>query len=218
MNSKKVFFGMLGLVVLLSAAAAGLLVLGDQLLSKESKKLVELRLEEHLLDQQQASLLKAQKDIEEYADLEKTVQAVVPQDKDQARAVREIIRIAGESGIKISSIDFPSSSLGAKPSKSSGNQNPDAPGGSSAPKKKEAPVSQAEKVDGIDGVYSLQMNIVPDASRPVSYYKFLEFLSKLENNRRTAQVTSVKIEPVGDSSINPAVTFSLTINIFVKPS
>lgn len=218
MNSKKVFFGMLGLVIILGLLVVGLLVLGDQLLARESKKLVDLRLEAHLLDQQQASLLKAQKDIEEYADLEKTVQAVVPQDKDQARAVREIIRMASESGIKISSIDFPSSSLGTKKSKSSGDQNPDAGGGSDAPKKKEAPVSQAEKVDGIDGVYSLEMNIVPDSSKPVSYYKFLEFLARLENNRRTAQVTSVKIEPAADSNLNPAVTFSLKINIFVKPS
>ncbi len=217
MSSKKVFFGMIGLLVLLAGMAVGLLVLGDQLLSKESRKLVELRLEEYLLDQQQTSLVQAEKDIQQYEDLEKTVKAIVPQDKDQARAVREIIRMAGESGIKISSIDFPTSNLGSKPSKSSGNQNPDAPGADQKQSKKEAPVSQGEAVDGISGVYSLRMNIVPDSGKPVSYYKFLEFLSNLENNRRTAQVTSVKIEPVGDSDINPSVTFALTINIFVKP-
>lgn len=213
MSSKKVFFGMIGLLVILVGAAVGLMVLGDQVLGRESKKLVELRLEEHLLDQQQASLIKAQKDITQYEDLEKTVKAVVPQDKDQARAVREIVRIAGESGIKISSIDFASSNLGEKSKSSGGSEGAE---GEKQPTKK-APISQAEEVDGIDGVYSLEMNIVPDSGKPVSYYKFLEFLAKLENNRRTAQVVSVKIEPVGDSDINPSVTFALTINIFVKP-
>lgn len=217
MSSKKVFFTMIGVLVLLGGVAMSLLVFGDRMLSKETEKLVELRLEEHVLDQQQASLIKAQKDIEQYKDLEKDVRAVVPQDKDQARAVREIIRMAGESGIKISSINFPSSNLGNKSKKSNSNQNPDGPNDQKESEKKESPVSQATPVAGINGVYSLEMNITPDAGKPVSYYKFLEFLSNLENNRRTAQVTSVKIRPVGDSETNPSVTFSLTINIFLKP-
>lgn len=214
MSSKKVFFGMIALLLLLAAAATALVVYGDIFMNKESAKLVDQRLESHLLDEQQAALTRANQDIEQYEDLEKTVQAVVPQDKDQARAVREIINIAAKSGIKISSIDFPSSSLGEKQKKSA-SDNPEAPTPKS--ESKSSPVSQATPVDGINGVYSLEMNIVPDSNQPVSYYKFLEFLSRLENNRRTAQVTSVRIEPVGDSSTNPSVTFSLTINIFVKP-
>lgn len=217
MNSKKVFFGMLGLLVLLVGGAIGLVFLGDTMLKKESNKLVEQRLESRLLDEQQAALVRANREIEGYEELEKTVKAVVPQDKDQARAVREIIKIAGRSGITISSIDFPSSSLGTKPVKSGGNQNPDGSAESKSPEPKSSPVSQATPVEGVNGVYSLEMNIVPAANRPISYYKFLEFLGRLENNRRTAQVTSVRIQPVGDSNTNPSVTFSLTINIFVKP-
>lgn len=224
MSSKKVFFIMIGCLVILGLGTVGLLVLGDITLSKQAKKLVDLRLENHLLDEQQTALVQANKDINQYEELEKTVQAVVPQDKDQARVVREIIRIAGQSGIVISSIDFPTSNLGdkqtAKPSGQSsdggsGGNTGDTGGEAAKPKAKEPAVSQAEPVEGISGVYSLEIVITPDSETPVNYYKFLEFLSRLENNRRTAQVTSVNITPDPEDPAN--VTFALTINIFIKP-
>ena len=47
-----------------------------------------------------------------YSPLEKIAKIVVPQDKDQAKAVLEIVKIAGESGIKPTAINFPVSTLG----------------------------------------------------------------------------------------------------------
>ncbi len=76
-------------------------------------------------------------------------------------------------------------------------------------------ISQAKPVQGMNGVYSLEANIAPEGS--VNYYQFISFLSKLEKNRRTAQVTSIKIDPKTSSGNNPQLTFSLTVNLFLKP-
>jgi hypothetical protein len=205
---------MLGLVVLLSAGIVATVVMGDQYLKKQADKLNELKVQDKILEDQQTALTQANKDITKYTELEKISKSVVPQDKDQAKAVLEIIEIARQSGIPIQSITFPSSNLGTKVApapKAEGSSTPAAP---AAP-----PVSQAKPVDGIKGVYSLEMNITPAASdtNPISYYQFLDFLGRLENNRRTAQVTQVKISPKTTARQSPFISFTLTINIFLKP-
>jgi hypothetical protein len=219
MNSKKVFFIMLGLVVLLGIGVIGVVVVGNSMMQKESEKLTQLKLEEQVLEEKQAALAKASSDIEQYADLEEIAGTVVPQDKDQARAVREIIKIANISGISISSITFPSSNLGTSipkpavtPEDSESEEAPAAPSTPAPP-----PISQAEPVPGITGVYALEMNITPDSNVPITYYQFIEFLERLENNRRTAQVTKVQITPLTFDQENPLINFNLTINVFVKP-
>lgn len=214
MNSKRVFFAMIGVCVLLSLLAVGVLFVGDSMLKKQADKLTQLKLEDRLLDEQQAALSRANQDIEEYEELEQVAKSVVPQDKDQARAVREIIGIAREVGVPISTISFPSSSLGTKPVQTK----PSGEGGEAKPAAPAAsPITQAKPVEGVSGVYALEMIITPDAQADISYYQLLEFLERLENNRRTAQVTSVKVTPVTPDAENPFITFTLTINIFVKP-
>lgn len=219
MNSKKMFFVMIGALVLLSGGIIATLVFGNSFLKEQSSELAELKLEEQVLDQQETVLTQASQDIEQYSDLEDVAANIVPQDKDQARAVREIIKLAESSGIAISSITFPSSNLGTKqqqPARQpSDDDDEETPAESSTPPP--PPISQATPVQGISGVYALEMNIVPDANVPVTYYQFLEFLEKLENNRRTAQVTRVQITPTTFNSNNPLISFTLTINIFVKP-
>lgn len=221
MTSKRMFFVMIGIIALLSITAVGIIVGGTILLRKQSTKLVALKLERRFLDEQQTALIQANKDIEQYSELEQISRAVVPQDKDQAKAVREIVQIADSVGINIKSISFPSSTLGASAAKTQ-QQNTSSDGnngtGSSSSKSQSSAISQAKPVDGIPGVYSLEMNIVPETdTTPVSYYQFLDFLEKLENNRRTAQVTKVKITPESSDQNNPLITFTLTINIFIKP-
>lgn len=222
MNSKRTNWVMIGLVVVLSLVAIATVYFGNTTIKNSSTSLNDLKLEHVVQQRQEAELIKAQKDIEQYQDFKEIARAIVPQDKDQARAVREIVAIARESGIAIQSISFPSSSLGAS-SKAApqANQNPDAPGAKdqSSSSQKAPPVTQAEPVEGVSGVYSLEMSIVPekDGAGPISYTKFLGFLERLEKNRRTAQVTQIRISPVSDNNASPFIDFSLTINIFVKP-
>jgi hypothetical protein len=67
----------------------------------------------------------------------------------------------------------------------------------------------------MSGVYSLQITIQQTSEAAISYSQFLTFLDKLEQNRRTAQVTSIILQP--DSTNPNMVAFTLTINEFIKP-
>ncbi|MDB5163511.1 MAG: hypothetical protein JWS12_128 [Candidatus Saccharibacteria bacterium] len=209
MSTKKVFYLMIVLLVLVVGGGIGSIAVGNIVLQKKANELVSLKLDNKVLDAQQVALVKANKDIQKYADLESIAKAVVPKDKDQARAVREIVQIASQSGITLTSVSFPASNLGAGASSSAS--------GSGTTSSKVA-ISQATPVSGLPGVYSLEMIITPETTtHKISYTQFLDFLSRLENNRRTAQVTSIKIDPVSSDQKSPYVTFSLTINIFIKP-
>lgn len=212
MNSKKVFYVMTGLVSLASMAVIAGVVLGSSQLKQTAEQLMEHKLEARLLDEQQIGLIKAKKDIEANQELEQIAKTVVPQEKDQARTVREIINLADASGVKISSVTFPSSNLG----QSSPLATPSTPTDGSTPSTPAAPsITQAKPVPGIPGVLQLEISVRSDPGRPVSYERFIEFLERLEQNRRTAHVTSINVKP--DTKINDAVTFDLVINVFIKP-
>jgi len=182
-------------------------VIGNSLLRNSSVKLVDLKADNKVLESQQTGLLQAKNEINKYSNLEDVIQSVVPQDKDQAKAVREIASLAKKNGITLKSITFPSSNLGIKePTTQSFDENTPTPS-QAAPS-----ISQAKPVEGIKGIYSLEMTIEPDNN--VSYYQFINFLADLEKNQRTAQMTRIKIDP---SSSGDSLGFSLTLNIFVKP-
>jgi len=211
MNSKRVFFIMFGIVATLAFANLGAVVLGNQMLGKKAEKLMANKLDSKVLDEQQTALTKAKKDIDKYSELEKIAKAVVPQDKDQAEAVREIVKIAGDNGIILSGISFPASTLGQTAPKPTSTD----PSSGSGTVVKTPPVTQVQAVDGIPGVYTLQINLQQDTNRPVTYDKFIGFLGALEQNRRTSQVTTISVTPnPGDRS---KITFSLTVQAFIKP-
>ncbi len=81
MSSKKVFFGMIGLLGLMGVLIVATVVLGDSILRKQSEKLLSLKLDNQVIETQQASLTQAKKDIEKYDELEKISKQIVPQDK-----------------------------------------------------------------------------------------------------------------------------------------
>lgn len=220
MNSKKVFFAMIGLVSILAIVAFAVILIGNSSLKNQSKKLMDAKLKQKTLVAQQTMLIRAKKDLEKYKDLEKLSKTVVPQDKDQARAVREIVKIARQSGIVIEAIGFPASTLGSKAPTAvpqSGSSSSPSTGGQATPQNpKTSPLTQAAPVVGIDGVYSIEMIITPEA-KAVNYYTFLDFLRRLENNRRTAHVKKITISPESTKKSSPNVEFGLTLNVFVKP-
>ncbi len=215
MSTKKVYFGLIGVLVLLVIGAGAALFLGNAMLQSKSSKLVELKLENRVLEEQQVALKQANKDIEKYAELETITKNIVPQDKDQAKSVREIIQIANESGINIASITFPTSTLGAAqpkpaPAADTGGTETPKPAAPAAP-----PVTQVKPVSGINGVYELEITIQSDANQPTTYASLINFLTKLEQNRRTAQVAQINIQPKPDDI--QSLTFSIVINVFIKP-
>jgi hypothetical protein len=197
MSSKRLFYTLVGLNVAVVLAIVGGAFAINKLLGAASKTIVSQRLKIQTLDAESDALGSAKKDIKQYSQLAGIAQGIVPQDKDQAQAVREIVNIAADNGIKLASISFPSSSLGTTP-------------GASA-----LSTSQLLLVKGIPGVYSLQISVQSDPAHSIPYNQMLDFLKGLENNRRTALVSDITITPDSKNSSN--VSFNLTLDEYIKP-
>ena len=211
MSPKQFFFVMIGALALLGLLGVGSVAMANDMLTKKNNKLSELKLENEVLEQQKTAILQAQKDIEKYADLEKLAKQIVPQDKDQARTVREVIALAAQSGIDISSITFPSSSLGQKAAPAA--KPAEGESGSATPKATTPPVTQVTAVDGIPGVYRLDITV--QTGDPATYAKLIAFLKSLEANRRTAQVVDLTITP--SSSNRNFLSITMKVSVYVKP-
>lgn len=202
MNSKRMYFVMLGLIVVLLAGLVGGAYGVNTLLASKSQSLLKLKTQSQVLANEQTSLVTAKKEVQKYSSLEEIAQSVVPQDKDQAQAVLEISNLAAQSGIsQLSSITFPASTLGGIPGSTIKTNNG---------------LTQLTPVKGIPGVYELQITIAQTSDNPVPYTQFTTFLSKLEQNRRTAQVSSITLEPSPTNA--QLVAFNLIVNVFIKPT
>lgn len=200
-------------MVLLCLVLIGVTVAGNVIFKKQSDKLVSVKAKGQVAEQQKVSLAQAKKDIEKYNDLDKIAKTVVPQDKDQAKTVREINKIAADSGITIQQITFATSNLGqAAPKQSTSSEEGDS-ASQNKTQQNATTISQVKPVEGINGVYSLEI-VINSGDDPVSYYGFLEFLQKLEGNRRTAHVSEITVSPTENGS---GVTFTLKLNAYLKP-
>lgn len=198
MTPRKLYYALLACLIL---AGIGLLATGyiaDSLLTKKAMTLKQLKAEVENQSTLQSELSKNKRQLREYSGLNQIAKTIVPQEKDQAVTIREISRMASESGIpKLSSITFPASTLGGATGVASANN-----------------ISQLTPVKGLAGVYSLPVTVTLSSTNSVSYSQFMVFLDKLEQNRRTAQVTSVNITPF--ASDPSRISFNLVINKYVK--
>lgn len=180
---------------------------GLALLRQKSETLTQAKATKASLEQRQAALTRAERDIKTYSELETISKAIVPQEKDQARTVRELTAIAQQTGISIGSIQFPESALGEAKKKSK-----------SSKKKKQALVdpntTQLVEVEGTKGLYAMQVTVQSDNAQPVVYNRLLSFLEQLEKNRRTAHVTNLSIQPENEN--RNLVTFTITLNVYIK--
>lgn len=200
MNSKKLYYILVGVLVLCCVG----LVFGareaNSLLESQSQKLVGLKASDQATGDQKTQLAQDKKDIANYSDLNTIAKSVVPQDKDQAEAVREIADLAAASGIsRLSSVTFPASTLGGTTAVKSPNG-----------------LTQVTPVKDIPGVYDLQITVTQaNGKDEVPYSDFISFLQKLEKNRRTAEVSSITVQP--DAKNPSQVAFTLVIDEFIKP-
>jgi hypothetical protein len=207
MSSKKYFFILIGVLVLINGLIIGGAIGGNIVLQKQAAKLAKLKVENKAIEAQQSALVQAKKDVEKYGELEKITKSVVPQDKDQAKTVREIVQIAGANSIPIKTISFDASTLGATIPKAA----PPAEG-TPAAKLPTTTVSQVKPIEGIPGVYTLEIQVA--SAGEVSYQNFLKFLESLEKNRRTAHVSAISLDPNDEGN---RLNFNLTLNAYVKP-
>jgi hypothetical protein len=207
MTPKRFFYLQMAVFVLAIALIIGGTVGGNIVLQEKSRKLSDLKVENGSIELQQKALIQAKKDIERYSSLDTIAKSVVPQDKDQAKTVREIVSLAAANHIPIKSISFETSKLGEAPAK------PTTPeGGDAAPKTTIPSVSQVKAVPGINGVFTLPIQV--ESAGQVNYTDFLSFLESLEKNRRTAHVGTINLNPTNNGK---TLTFNLTLNAYVKP-
>jgi hypothetical protein len=208
---------LLGLIAVLSIGLLAGAYGANSLLSERAATLTDAKAKAAALKNEQQSLVIAKKEVKQYAGLQKIAQAVVPEDKDQAEATREIVKLANNNGVSLAAITFPASSLGSS-STASGVSSSSAAARSTPvvnANSTTVKLSQLQPVKNIPGVYVLQITVQSDATRPVPYSSFINFLSALEHNRRTAQISNITIQP---STTSPGLlTFTLTLNEYIKP-
>ena len=217
-NSKRLHLALIASIGLLLVALIGGTYEANNFLVQKASNLTALKAKSLALTQEEVSLSQAKKGIKQYADLTQIAKAVVPEDKSQAEAVREIVNIADSNGIKLSLISFPSSTLGssvaAVGATAPTTTTTPAPVASTGNSKTNS-LSQLTPVVGLNGVYQLTISVDSDTSAPITYTRFIDFLSGIEHNRRTAQVSTISIQPDKDNSA--LLTFSLSLNEYIKP-
>jgi len=221
MNSKRLYYVLVGLIILLFVGLGGGAYEINSMLQGRSTKLVDLRAKQQADLQEETELVAAKRDIKNYTDLYKIAQVVVPQNKDQTQAVRQIVALADKNGVQLASIDFPPSTLGGSASNgTTATTHPAVSAESGA-----VSLSQLKPVTGIPGVYDLDLTVTSDSNHPCTYSQLINFLSDLEQNRLTALVSSIDITPGGGSSSSSSSTksnpnllsFALTLDIYIKP-
>lgn len=207
MTSKKLFYVMSAVMLLLVAGLFGGAYEANNFLQKNAKAVVEAKTRSSVISTQQEELIKAKKDVATYQQLGNTARSIVPQDKDQAQTVRQITKLAADNGISIKSVTFPGSTLGGSTGAAASKSAVSNPA-----------LSQLAPATGISGVYTLQLIIASDDGKTaaVPFVSFLNFLQGLENNRRTALVSGITITPSATSG-GSAITFTLTLDEYVKP-
>lgn len=211
MSSKAMRWLLVGALALTAAAFIVILLGSFSMLDRESKKLVDLKLQNHTAETQLSLLPDAKKQVDQYGYFNDVAKTVLPSDKDQAQAVSDIYEMASDSGIAIQDLTFPASTLGATSTSTASS--------SAATTPAKTVISQASPVSGISGLYSIPLTITPQtgakvpADKKVTYAKFVTFLQHVEKNRRTAQVTKVDVTPADNGDFN----FVITVNLFIKP-
>ena len=211
-SARQLRFLLLGLLAASTVVFIAIAVLGLKALSQKSTRLVELKLESRTLDAQLTSLAAAKKQVENYSYFNDVAKTVIPLDKDQAKAIFVISKFAKQSGFKVGGITFPTSNLGR------------GSGGASTTNSSTEALSQAKPVEGIKGLYSLQVTVTPDISSQVpadqvsTYPKLIDFLERIERERRTAQIAEVSIQQRSEENLPAeAINFTLIINVFMRP-
>lgn len=208
MTAKKFYFIFIGLVVALLLALGIAVFFMNSLLVKSSSRLVTAKLDSRVSEERERYYIQAKKDVEKYKDVGDTLSKVLPKDKDQARAVAEIYRIADETNTSIKQISFPSSTLGDKKATAPAAGAAATPSASTTTKV--TTVTQTKPVEGVSGVLAVDTQI--QFSKSMTYQQLISFLEKVEKNRRNMQISAITVTPEGNQ-----LDIQIAIRIFVKP-
>ena len=193
-KAKKAFYIMIGVLSVTFIAGGGGFYLTDQRLQEKSVKISELKADQAIIEQQVNIYEDARQKIEELSFIEDLANQVLPESKEQAELISEIRTFAELSNMPIQSIDF-----------NSGNS-----------LTLDLDTSQTTPADGIAGVLVLPTNVTFQVSeRGPLYSDLIEFLERIENNRRKMQITDITLSPNPENP-NLLSAVNVSIDVFVS--
>jgi hypothetical protein len=203
-SSKKVYFALIVAFTLLTASIFGMLYFSKNFLSKSEDELIAAKLEIIKQEEIEKTYRDNINNLEKFAQTASILEEVIPKEKDQAVAVREIDAIAKQNGMVINTLSFPSSDLNKKAATPTT--------GSTATTAKTTAVSQAKPIKGLTGVLGIDINVELRSANEgaISTDQLLGMLRALENNRRNMRVTSINYN-AGDQTVD------IKLIIFIKP-
>lgn len=223
MNAKKMHKFLLLIFVGGLALSIWIVRYANAQLAATSADLTTLRTDIANLEHKREGLQKAKVILANNEDTLDTLSKVIPEDKDQAKIVKEIYSIADKAGVSIESVGFPASTLGspaakvATPAISNGTTTD-----GSKPATPQKSISQATPLKDIPGIQAIELSIGAISSKTlplgsgVRYSELMSFIRQIERNQRAIQITALGI---GQGQIvNGEQTFTLTISltIFVR--
>lgn len=214
MTTKKAHYGLLGLLVLVIVAIGLAMYFSRVFLKSNSDSLVNAKLELYKIDETEYIYRKNQAILQENQETADILASVLPQEKDQAKAVREITQIASDNGLSVKAIRFPGSDLVItnKPVAAQTQGSTTTPQATpSGPT-----ISQAKPVNGLNNVLGIAVEVELTSARSgaqISTDQVLSFLQQIENNRRNIRVTSINF----GSSVDEGKTLKIDTLLFIKP-
>ncbi len=214
MNHQRIYYALISLLLICLVGSIGATYEMSSLLTNQSKQLTSAQSQINSLNIKQLRLINAKSEIKKYSSLYTIAQSVVPQNKDQTQTIRQIVNIANANNIVLGSITFPTSNLGTTTGSSTQVTTPSI---AATLPINNPNLSQLTQVPTIPGVYILPITITSSAQygQLASFSQFINFLQGLENNRQTAQITSLLITP--NSQNGNLVSFTISLNIYIKP-
>lgn len=206
---KKIYYLMISLIFITILLIFSSIYLGRQLLLKSQSSLVEAKLYNYTQEKTEEIFRKNQKLLNENADIAQILSNIVPSEKDQARAVRELNAIAEANNLNVVSVSFPRSDL-LTPAKTTETKTDQSSNDKALDQSKS--ISQAKPIKGMNGVYSIELTteISSKDGQRIPTDQILSLLQNIENNRRNMRIGSINISSNGE-------TINLKLMIFIKP-
>lgn len=201
MNSKRLYFVLIGVITLTVLGTSTLVFFANKFFANASIKLDTARSmsqKNTMLDIKYKQISANSKYWQEPSrNLYETVKNMLPVQKDQAEAVGKIQRLVSDNsgGLKLNSITFPSSELGAKAATTAATTETANASPTPATTSK---ITQSKALKDMPGILAIETKISlkpPTGAASIDYVSFLKFLDGLTNNTGLVQVTELSVSP-----------------------
>lgn len=193
MKNKRITI-LLSLILVISiAGSVGVLYVMHKYITKIDKSISELKSQDEAGAKQLADLNIAELQVKKYQDFSSIASQVLPKVYNQSE-INMIVNLAKQSGIGLTSIGV-SNGLA-----------------SSLPGSCRSPLLAYNEVKG---VCTVTFHIQPSES--ISFDQFMNFMNRIEQNRRKILVTNLSLSPTNDKDKPNQLTVSADLNLFTRP-